>query len=100
MAKTGTEEDCEDQADSLAGSLFMTQSRVDNECAGNGRSSNGSSDTPQQPRKRPRRLETWNKTARGEEYVSPSTGETVAARTTGPLCSCNASIVSEGMILL
>ena len=64
------------------------------ECAGNGRSSNGSSDTPQRPRKRPRRPETWKraaakaKRARGEEYVSPSTGKTVAARTTGPPCSC------------
>ena len=63
-------------------------------CARNGRSSNGSSDTPQQPRKRPRRPETWKraaakaKRARGEEYVSPSTGKTVTARKTGPPCSC------------
>ena len=64
------------------------------ECAGNGRSSNGSSETPQRPRKRPRRPEAWKRTvakakrAQGEEYVSPSTGKTVAARTTGPPCSC------------
>ena len=28
------------------------------------------------------------KRARGEEYLSPSTGETVLARKTGPACSC------------
>ena len=65
------------------------------QCTGNGHSSNGSSsDTPKRPRKISRRPETWQraaakaKRARGEEYVSPSTGKTVAARSTGPLCSC------------
>ena len=64
-------------------------------CTGNGRSTNGSSsDTPKRPRKRPRRPETWKravakaKRARGEEYLSPSTGETGLARKTGPACSC------------
>ena len=64
-------------------------------CTGNGHSSNGSlSDTPKRPRKRSRRPKTWQraaakaKRARGEEYVSPSTGKTVAARSTGPPCSC------------
>ena len=60
----------------------------------NGTSSNGSSDTPLRPRKRLRRPETWKKVAakakraRGEEYVSPSTGKVVAARRTGPSCRC------------
>ena len=65
------------------------------ECTGNGHSTNGSSsDTPKRPRKRARRPETWKreaakvKRARGEEYVSPSTGRVVAARTTGPPCTC------------
>ena len=50
------------------------------------------------PRKRP---ETWKraaakaKRARGEEYVSPSTGKTVAARTTGPPCSCKQKCVDR-----
>ena len=64
-------------------------------CTGNGHSSNGSSsDTPKRPRKRPRRPETWkcevakSTRARGEEYVSPATGKTVSARTTGPPCTC------------
>ena len=62
--------------------------------AGNGDSTNGSSDTPARPRKRPRKPESWkrtvakNKRARGEEYNSPSTGITVAARKTGPDCGC------------
>lgn len=57
-------------------------------------SSNVSSDTPLRPRKRPRRPKTWKrvvakaKRARGEEYVSPSTGKVVAARKTGPSCCC------------
>ena len=65
------------------------------QCTGNGQSTNGSSsDTPFCPRKRPRRPHTWKravakaKRARGEEYVSPSTGETVSARKTGPPCNC------------
>ena len=63
--------------------------------AGNGHSTNGSgSDTPRRPRKRPRRPDTWRRTvtktkrAKGEEYVSPITGKTVLARTTGPDCMC------------
>ena len=62
--------------------------------AGNGSSSNGSSDTPSRPRKRPRRPETWArnvakaKRAKGEVYVSPTTGSVVPARRTGPPCNC------------
>lgn len=61
--------------------------------AGNGSSSNGS-DTPARPRKRPRRPETWArnvakaKRAKGESYLSPTTGCAVAARHTGPPCHC------------
>ena len=62
--------------------------------AGNGSSTNGS-DTPfRKGRKRVRRPETWKKNvakvkrAKGEEYISPSTGETVSARKTGPSCRC------------
>ena len=54
------------------------------EAAGGGEStSNGSSDTPKRPRKRPRRPENWKKNvakakrAKGEAYVSPSTGKHV-----------------------
>ena len=57
-------------------------------------STNGSSDsTPKMPRKRSRRPENWKrnvakyKRARGEQYVSPSTGKTVPAKTTGNPCS-------------
>jgi hypothetical protein len=62
--------------------------------AGNGRSSNGSSDTPKRPKKRPRQPESWKrnvakaKRAKGEEYTSPSTGKTIPARSTGPPCTC------------
>ncbi|CAI8043115.1 hypothetical protein GBAR_LOCUS23922 [Geodia barretti] len=62
--------------------------------AGNGESTNGSSDTPVRPRKRQRRPETWkravakSKRAKGEEYTSPSTGVTVLSRGTGPDCRC------------
>lgn len=61
--------------------------------AGNG-STNGSSDTPSRPRRRKRRPEAWKKNqakakhARGEAYVSPSTGKAVEARKTGPPCRC------------
>ena len=61
--------------------------------AGNG-SSNGSSDTPARPKKRPRRPETWKKNvaktkrAKGEAYVSPASGKLVPARQTGPPCGC------------
>ena len=64
--------------------------------AGNGHSTNGSngSQTPKRPKKRPRRPDTWkknvakNKRAKGESYVSPSTGKTVPSRSTGEACSC------------
>ena len=64
--------------------------------AGNGHSTNGSNNntTPIRSRKRPRRPETWKKNmakskrAKGEEYVSPSTGKTVPARTLGEPCKC------------
>lgn len=64
--------------------------------AGNGHSTNGASgsDTPKRPKKRPRKPDAWKrnvaktKKAKGEEYQSPSTGETVPARTTGPPCGC------------
>lgn len=63
--------------------------------AGNGHSMNGSSDSiPKRPRKRSRRPENWKrnvikyKQARSEQYVSPSTGKTVPAKTTGNPCSC------------
>ena len=55
------------------------------QAAGNGSSTNGSSDIPARLRKKPRRPETWKrsvaktKRARGEAYVSPSTGKFVAA---------------------
>ncbi len=71
--------------------------------AGGGHSTNGSSstETPFRPRKRPIRPETWkrnvakNKRARGEEYVSSSTGNVVPARVTGPLCMCKKKICYE-----
>ena len=63
--------------------------------AGNGNSTNGSSDTPTRPgRKRARRPEQWKRKAaqlkrtRGEEYVSPTTGKTVPSARTGPPCKC------------
>ena len=62
--------------------------------AGNGHSTNGSSDTPARPRKRPRRPDTWRqavaktKRAKGEQYTSPSTGAVIPARVTGPDCKC------------
>lgn len=63
---------------------------------GNGSSTNGTSgsETPKRSRKRQRRPETWKKNvakakrAKGEQYVSPSTGKTVAARTLGEPCKC------------
>lgn len=62
--------------------------------AGGGESTNGSSDTPRRPRKRPRRPENWRKNvakakrAKGEAYVSPTSGKLVPARKTGPACKC------------
>ena len=66
--------------------------------AGGGHSSNGTgssgSVTPFRPRKRQRRPETCKrnvakaKRAKGEEYISPSTGRVVPARTTGSPCKC------------
>ena len=69
--------------------------------AGNGSSSNGSNDTPARPRKRPRRPETWTrnvakaKRAKGEVYVSPTTGSVVPARQTGPPCNCKSEMLRE-----
>ena len=60
---------------------------------GNG-STNGSSDTPAWPRKRHRWPETWKKNlsnvkrAKGEDYISPYTGELVPGRKNGPSCRC------------
>lgn len=63
--------------------------------AGNGHSTNGSSDTPSRlGRKRVRKPEQWKRKAtqlkrvRGEEYVSPATGKTVRSARTGPPCKC------------
>ena len=64
--------------------------------AGNGHSTNGSSGstTPARSHKRPRRPEQWKKNvakfkrARGEKYVSPSSGKTVPARILGQPCNC------------
>ena len=62
--------------------------------AGNGSSSNGSSDTPKRPKKRPRNPESWKrnaakaKRAKGEEHTSPSSEKTIPARSTGPPCTC------------
>ena len=64
--------------------------------AGNGHSTNGTSgsETPKRPKKRPRRPESWKRTAakikraKGQSYVSPSTGKTVPARGTGDPCQC------------
>ena len=62
--------------------------------AGNGESTNGSSNTLVHPLKRQRRPETWkravakSKQAKGEEYTSPSTEVIVPARGTGCDCKC------------
>ena len=64
------------------------------QAAGNGDSTNGSSDTPHHPRKRQRHPESWKKTAakakraKGEAYISPNTGKAVPRRETGPDCHC------------
>ena len=65
------------------------------QAAGGGEStSNGGSDIPRRPKKRPRRPESWRKNvakakrAKGEAYVSPSTGREVPARETEPPCKC------------
>ena len=61
--------------------------------AGN-RSSNGSSNTPARPKKRPRHQETWKKNmaktkrAKGEAYALPASGKVVPARQTGRPCGC------------
>ena len=59
---------------------------------GGGSSTNGS-ETPSRPRKRIRNPESWKnvakaKRARGEEYVSPTTGKTIPARKPGSSCKC------------
>ena len=62
--------------------------------AGGESTSNGNSDTPKRPKKRPRRPEHWKKNvtkakrAKGEAYISPSTGKEVPARETRPACKC------------
>ena len=62
--------------------------------AGGESTTNGSSDTPKRPKKHPRRPEHWArnvakaKRAKGEAYVSPSTGKEVPARETKPACKC------------
>jgi hypothetical protein len=62
--------------------------------AGGESTSNGNSDTPKRPKKRPRRPEHWEKNvakakrAKGEAYISPSTGKEVPARETRPACKC------------
>ena len=78
------------------GSSGIPPERVDDlvgeavRAAGNGSSTNGSSETPARQRKRRRRPETVAKTkrAKGEAYISPSTGKLVASRSTGPPCRC------------
>ena len=83
-----------DSAPGPSGLCLHASVSVSVSLAGNGRSSNGSSDTPIRPKKRPRRPETWKrnqakaKRAKGEEYTSPSTGKTNPARSTGPPCTC------------
>ena len=70
--------------------------------AGNGSSTNGSSgsETPKRARKRPRRPETWKKNvaktkrAKGEQYVSPSTGKIVPAKTTVNLASASVTVLN------
>ena len=62
--------------------------------AGNGSSSNGSSDTPKRRKKRPRRSESWKhnqakaKRVTGKEYTAPSSGKIIPAWSTGPPCTC------------
>ena len=69
--------------------------------AGNGDSTNGSSDTPHRPRKRIRHPESWKKNAakakraKGEAYISPNTGKAVSGRTTGPDCHCTRNFSNE-----
>lgn len=74
--------------------VHMVQFAAINETGG-GHSTNGSRNgTPSRPRKCPRRPETWKRTvakckrAKGEEYISPVTGNLMPARTTGTLCKC------------
>ena len=59
---------------------------------GGGSSTNGR-ETPSTPRKRIRNPESWKnvakaKRARGEEYMSPTTGKTIPAHKPGPSCKC------------
>ena len=82
-----------DSAPGPSGLCLHASVSVTVELAGNRHSTNGSSDTPKQPKKRLRKAEAWKqnaakKRAKGEEYQSPSTGKTVPGRSTGPLCSC------------
>ena len=56
--------------------------------------SSSSSATPLRPRKRKRRPETWKrnvakvKRAKGEEYISPTTGKVIEGAKQGPPCTC------------
>ena len=67
--------------------------------AGNGSSSNGSSDTHARPRKRPRQPDTWKrevakaKRVRGETYILLSTGKQVTTRSTRPSCRCQKEVL-------
>ena len=57
-------------------------------------SSSSVSSTPARPRKRKRQLELWEKNitkskrAKGEAYISPSTGKMVSSSKPGPPCKC------------
>lgn len=75
-----------------SGLLIHTSVHIAVDTMGNGHSTNGS-ETPKRPKKRPGRPEKWknvakSKRAKGEPYVSPSTGKTVPAHSTGEACNC------------
>lgn len=63
--------------------------------------SSSSSTTPVRPRKRPRKPELWKKNiarlkrAKGEAYVSLTTGRQVEAAKPGPPCSCKRKCFSK-----
>ena len=65
------------------------------------RHSSSSSSTPARPRKRPRKPELWKrneakaKRAKGEAYVSQTTGRVVQAAKPGPPCSCRRKCFSK-----
>ena len=80
--------------DADAGDLHAVTSSTIATAGGGESTSNGSDNTPKRPRKRPRHSEGWKgnvakaKSAKGEAYVSPTTGKMVAARESGPACQC------------